>query len=269
MPSLPGFSTDDESHFDLFEEMAIAKRDELRSRLVKIGIGFVLAFIVGLFLTRPLVGFGNGTLNFVRTGLDPAEVTTTDFFKTGLSVAIAFSLLLAYYEIVAFVSPVLTRKEKRTLYGSLPFVVLFFLFGTAFTYLVVLPRLIWYPNLYRLGFYRNFFTFSPADGNFRSIFAQVSLAMGSASALIFILFMLARAGIMSPKRMSASRSYALAIALAAAAIVTPKPFPINMLPVAAVLCLLYELGIVFANIAARRRNPQSQQYDDDTPALAR
>jgi sec-independent protein translocase protein TatC len=142
MPSLPGFSTDDESHFDLFEEMAIAERDEVRSRLLKIGIGFVLAFIAGVYLTRPLMSLTYENLQVERTGLDPPALKFTDFFITGLDFAIAFSPLWMFYQVVAFVSPGLTRKEKRYAYGSLAFVAIAFLFGAALAFLVTIPRLL-------------------------------------------------------------------------------------------------------------------------------
>jgi Sec-independent protein secretion pathway component TatC len=41
-----------------------------------------------------------------------------------------------------------------------------------------------------------------------------------------------------------------------------------MLFVAAPIYLLYEVGIVFAKIAARRKNQKETHYDDETPALA-
>ncbi len=53
-PSFPG--KDDEEYEDVFEEMTLAEHlDELRSRLVKTCVGIGIAFIGGLFLTRPLL----------------------------------------------------------------------------------------------------------------------------------------------------------------------------------------------------------------------
>ncbi len=51
-------------------------------------------------------------------------------------------MLLFYYQVVAFVSPRLTRAERRYAYGSLPLVVLFFLLGAAFSFFVALPRML-------------------------------------------------------------------------------------------------------------------------------
>jgi Sec-independent protein secretion pathway component TatC len=40
-----------------------------------------------------------------------------------------------------------------------------------------------------------------------------------------------------------------------------------MLFVAAPIYLLYEVGILFAKVAARRKNSKDKSYSDDTPAL--
>jgi sec-independent protein translocase protein TatC len=76
--------------------------------------------------------------------------------------------------------------------------------------------------------------------------------MGIAFELPIIMYLLARLGIVSPRRMAKSRRYAAVIVLIAAAIITPTPDPFNMLFVAAPIYCLYELGLIFARIASVR-----------------
>ena len=140
MPSLPGFSGDDDDYVDVFEEMTLAEHlDELRSRLVKTCIGIGIAFIFGLFLTRPLLGIVRDNANVERFDVIEATEPITYFFKTALYIAIAFALPLIFYQVFAFVSPGLTRQEKRYVYGSLPFVVIFFLLGASFAFFLAIP----------------------------------------------------------------------------------------------------------------------------------
>jgi sec-independent protein translocase protein TatC len=106
------------------------------------------------------------------------------------------------------------------------------------------------------------------DGSLQSFHVQVSLAVGSAFELIVIMYLLARLGIVSPVCMSACRKYAAVFAILAAAFATPEPFSLNTLFVAVGLYLLYEVGIMFANLAARRRIQQSRHDDDGVLALA-
>ena len=107
MPFVPGFSGDaDDDYVDVFEEMTLAEHlDELRSRLVKTCIGIGLAFIVGLFLTRPLLAVVRDNANVERFDVIEATEPITDFFKTALYIAIAFALPLIFYQFFAFVSP--------------------------------------------------------------------------------------------------------------------------------------------------------------------
>jgi sec-independent protein translocase protein TatC len=76
--------------------------------------------------------------------------------------------------------------------------------------------------------------------------------MGIAFELPIVMFLLARLNIVSPKRMSNSRRYAMVMVLIAAALITPTPDPFNMLFIAGPIYLLYELGIIFAKIGQRR-----------------
>ncbi len=265
MPSMPGFSGDDEEYTDVFEEMTLVEHlDELRSRLVKTCIGIGIAFIVGLFLTRPMLGIVRDNANVERFDVIDATEPITDFFKTALYIAIAFALPLIFYQIFAFVSPGMTRKERRYIYGSLPFVVIFFLLGVAFAFFLAIPRAFEFLS----NFNSDLFDYSPTYGSIAAFYMQVSLGLGIAFELPIIMFLLARLGIVSPKRMSSSRRYAIVIVLVAAAIITPTPDPFNMLFVAAPIYLLYELGIIFAKIAARRKNQQNKHFDDETPAIA-
>jgi sec-independent protein translocase protein TatC len=266
MPFVPGFSGDaDDDYVDVFVEMTLAEHlDELRSRLVKTCVGIGLAFIVGLFLTRPLLGIVRDNANVERFDVINATEPITDFFKTALYIAIAFALPLIFYQIFAFVSPGMTRKEKRYLYGSLPFVVIFFLLGVSFAFFLAIPRAFEFLS----NFNSDLFDYSPTYGSIAAFYLQVSLGMGIAFELPIIMFLLARLGIVSPKRMSSSRRYAIVVVMIAAAIITPTPDPFNMLFVAAPIYLLYEVGIVFAKIAARRKNQKETHYDDETPALA-
>jgi len=266
MPSMPGFSGDDEEYTDVFEEMTLVEHlDELRSRLVKTCIGIGIAFIFGLFLTRPMLGIVRDNANVERFDVIDATEPITDFFKTALYIAIAVALPLIFYQIFAFVSPGMTRKEKRYLYGSLPFVVIFFLLGVAFAFFLAIPRAFEFLS----NFNSDLFDYSPTYGSIAAFYMQVSLGMGIAFELPIIMFLLARLGIISPKRMSSSRRYAIVVVLVAAAIITPTPDPFNMLFVAAPIYLLYELGIIFAKIAARRKNKMNKRFDDDeTPAIA-
>jgi sec-independent protein translocase protein TatC len=246
IPRLPKI---DDDYEDVFEEMTLAEHlDELRSRIVKTCIGIGIAFIAGLFLARPLLAQVRDTANVKKFDVIEATEPITAYFKTALYIALAIALPLIFYQMFAFVAPGLTRKEKRYVYGSLPFVILFFLAGASFAFFLAIPRAFKFLS----NFNSDLFDYSPTFGSIASFYIQVSLGMGIAFELPIIMFLLARLSIISPKRMAASRRYAAIIVLIAAALITPTPDPFNMLFVAAPIYLLYELGLIFARIGARR-----------------
>jgi sec-independent protein translocase protein TatC len=247
--SLPKRGGTEEEYEDIFEEMTLAEHlTELRSRLMKMVIGIGIAFVAALFLTNPLLGVVRDTANVATFDADEATEPLTDFFKTALYIAVAIALPLIFYQLFAFIAPGLTRKEKRYVYGSLPFVVLFFLGGASFAFFLAVPRAFEFLSTFNSDLY----DYSPRFGSIAAFYIQVSLGMGIAFELPILMFLLARLNIVSPMRMSSSRRYAMVLVLVAAALITPTPDPFNMLFIAAPIYLLYELGIIFARIGASR-----------------
>src|SRR5207249_1605877 len=99
-------------------------------------------------------------------------------------------------------------------------------------------------------------------GSIFSFYLQVTLGMGIAFELPILMYLLARIGIVTPKRMASSRRYAAVVVLIAAAIITPTPDPFNMLFVAAPIYLLFEIGLILAKIA----NVRAGRSNEPTPA---
>jgi sec-independent protein translocase protein TatC len=252
---MPGRSDDGACHCDFFEVLAMEEnRTELRSRLFRIGIGFALAFVVGLLLTRQLVGSADEHLGFERYGPGPS---IADFFRIGFSFAVALSTLVIVQEIIAFASPILTRKERRFAYGSLPFVGLFFLLGTAMAYYAV----------GQASSSTKLCCESLDYGSMGSSVVQFSFAIGIIFELCFVMFLLARLGIFGPTCLSACRRYAAATAILAAIVVTPESFSLQMLFRAAVLYLFYEVGIMLARFAWWRRSRSNLRHDANSAAV--
>src|SRR5680860_593016 len=206
--SLPKRADPGEEFEDIFEEMTLAEHlDELRSRLVRTVLGIGIAFILGLFMVNPLLGVVRDTANVEKFDVIEATEPITAYFKTALYIALAVALPLIFYQLFAFVAPGLTRKEKRYVYGSLPFVVLFFLLGASFAFFVAVPRAFEFLS----NFNDDLFDYSPTFGSIAAFYIQVSLGLGIAFELPILMFLLARLNIVSPKRMSSSRPYAITI----------------------------------------------------------
>lgn len=234
---------------DVFEEMTLAEHlEELRSRIWKTCISLGGAFIIGLILAKPALELVKDTANVDKFDVNQATEPITDFFKIALYIAIAIALPMIFYQAFGFIAPGLTRKEKRIVYSSMPFVVILFLMGASFAFFFAIPRAFSFLS----SFMTDTFDYSPQAGSIYSFYLQVALGMGAAFELPILMFLLARLGIVSPKRMASSRRWAAVLVLIAAAIITPTPDPFNMLFVAAPIYLLFEVGLIFARIGARR-----------------
>ncbi|HYF61720.1 MAG TPA: twin-arginine translocase subunit TatC, partial [Herpetosiphonaceae bacterium] len=107
---------------------------ELRSRLVKISIAVVLGLILGFLLLQQTDFIGYTIRNFV--GAQGVQITeVTEGFTTYISVALTIGIIMAMpvviYQILAFLTPGLTRAEKRWIFIGLPLVIGFFAGGIA------------------------------------------------------------------------------------------------------------------------------------------
>jgi hypothetical protein len=138
LPKLPDPNAPDE-----FEEMTLLEHmEELRDRIVKSVIAIGIAFIAGVFLANPLLNRLLVEANAVDTGFDVVSPTDpiTLYFKIALYIAIGIALPVLMWQLIGFLVPGLTKKEKRLLYLSLPFVVMLFLAGAAYGFFFAAPR---------------------------------------------------------------------------------------------------------------------------------
>ncbi|MCJ7523368.1 MAG: twin-arginine translocase subunit TatC, partial [Dehalococcoidia bacterium] len=85
------------------------------------------------------------------------------------------------------------------------------------------------------------------------IVTRLLVAIGIVFETPVIITFLARLGIVKPEMLSHKRRWAIVIAFILAAVITPTFDPINQCLVAFPLIILYELSIILARIAYRKR----------------
>ena len=236
--------------------------DELRSRLIKCVLIFVLVSIVGFiffeqisdFLLRPLCALppkrlGPNGCDLVVTGaLEPVSVRLKVTALTGVIVGAPFFL----YQIWAFVVPGLTTKEKKY---ALPFIILsafFFLLGTTFAYLT-LPKGLDF--LLALGG-DNFIPFFKA-ADYINFVGLVFIAFGVTFELPLLVFFLGLAGVVSVEQLRNFRRGAIVSITLISAVVTPSQDPLTMLAMAVPLYLLYEATILALRAVAKRKTAEA------------
>jgi sec-independent protein translocase protein TatC len=245
LPKLP-----DPNEPDIFEEMTLLEHmEELRDRIVKSVIAIGVAFVAGIFLAGPLLKRLQIEANAIG-GFDVVSPTDpiTLYFKIALYIAIGIALPVLMWQLVGFLVPGLTKKEKRLLYLSMPFVVLLFLLGVAYAFFFAAPRALTFLS----GFMSDLFEWSPEGSSVITFFLTLMLGLGLAFQLPVVMFILAKLGVASPAKMRSFRKYAILILLILSAVITPSTDPFNMAIVFVPLYLLYEAGILVARIFARQ-----------------
>ena len=231
---------------DLFEEMTLQEHlEELRRRMIYAALAILVGFVGGLALTMPtlqLMARMTGLQEFVV--ISPTEGFTT-FMKVALYIGIGFAMPVLVYQIVRFLAPGLTRRERRYVYRSLPFVTVLFAGGVAFAFFIIVPRALSFLSGFGGGVFNDEFRAQEVV----SFYMTLLLWVGVVFELPAVIYLLAKLDIVSPQRLSSFRKYAIIVIMIGAALITPTPDPFNMFMVAAPMYILYELGILLARFA--------------------
>jgi len=252
LEELPGQEAEEEQ-----QKLTVLEHlEELRQRLTKAAIGVAIATVVSLLFTRQLelgpLGTFPGLLLILKYPAGDIELITieaTEGFSTYFKVAFYSGLALAtpviLYQAIMFLTPGLTRHERRYIKYLLPGALICFIIGVAFSYYIVLP-----PALrFLIPFLSDIATPQIRLGNYISFVTTLLLAVGAVFETPIVIFFLAKLGIVNYKMLSKNRKFALLGAFVVAAIITPTPDPVTQSLVAGPLLLLYEAGIWLARIA--------------------
>ena len=225
-----------------------AHLNELRRRLIvcliAIAVGIIISFIFAEQLFQVLVWPAKGIhLIFI----DVTEMLGT-YMQVCLIAGIIVAMPLLVYELIAFVAPALTPREKKYVWIILPFIFLMFIAGVAFSYFILLP-----PAMqFLISFGADIATPQIRIGNYVSLIGRLLLATGMIFEMPVITTFLARLGIISSKWMGQQRKWAIILAFILGAIITPTLDPVNQTLVALPLIALYEMSIWLAKLVEKK-----------------
>ena len=198
------------------------------------------------FLSRPAYDLEAGS------GLELVFIEVTELLTTAVKVSFVAGFVLALpvilYQVVMFISPGLTGRERRYLFLFMPSAMVAFVAGVAFAYYVLTP-----PALRFLLGFSDVATPLIRISNFVNLMVRLLFWMGVAFETPLIMFMLAQLGIVSAQQLSRFRRYWVVVAFILAAIITPTFDPVNQALVAGPLLVLYEIGVLLARVAGRNR----------------
>lgn len=241
--------------------------EELRRRLFISAIAVVVATVVAFVFHRQILELLKRPIENIEGLGDNVLVFTevTEFLGVIMKVSLLAGLVLALpvvmYQVVMFVAPGLTPQERRYLFIFLPGTIVAFVAGILFGYFVLFP-----PALrFLLTFGGDVAVPMIRIGNYMNLMITLLFWMGVVFETPFVMFFLARLGVVSARQLARFRRFAVVGAFILGAIITPTFDPVNQTLVALPIIVLYELGIHLAKLAQRSRrrsaspSPQSEQ----------
>jgi len=224
---------------------------ELRKRLIRSVIVLVVTVIVCFVFYQQIFDI----LIFpAPVDIDLQAIRMTEMLSTTMRVSFIGGIILAMpyltYELIMFVSPALTSKERKYTYLVMPWIVLMFIGGVAFAYFIVTPRI----TEFLIGWGSDLVTVQPMFSDYINIVTRLLLVVGLVFELPVLTTFLARIGVIKPKWLADKRKPAIVIAFILAAIITPTIDPINQSLIALPLIALFEMSIWLAKLVYKRKD---------------
>jgi sec-independent protein translocase protein TatC len=250
------------------EESFVSHLVELRDRLLHslIAVGAVLGILcvwpgpgaIYDILAAPLTAaLPEGTRMVAIGVITPFMVP----LKVTAMAAFVIALPFVLYQVWAFIAPGLYAHEKRL---GVPLIVsstLLFMLGMAFCYFFVFGQVFSFIN----SFAPKSITPAPDIEAYLSFVMTMFLAFGMSFQVPVALVILVKLGMVSVAKLREWRSYFIVGAFVVAAVVTP-PDVVSQLALAIPMCLLYELGILAAQLVVRTRRDETAAVDPENDA---
>jgi len=233
--------------------------EELRQRVLRSLLSLVLAAGICLLFVRPIVRILEmpaGSIRFLQ--LAPGEflfVSIKVAGYTGLTVALPYML----YQLLAFVLPGLTQRERRLIAPAVAGSAILFLAGLIFSWWALVPAALRFLVSYGADVVEPLWSIE----RYLDFVLLLMLATGLAFQLPVLQMLLGILGLVRWKQMLSAWRWVLMAAALAGAVLTPSTDPITMLLLATAITALFFIGVALVALTDQFRG-QILPYDNPT-----
>jgi sec-independent protein translocase protein TatC len=245
----PPEGEEDEDDDDMLRMSFMDHLTELRTRILRMVFGILIAAIGCLAFSERIWNIvrkpAAEALKSLGRGEDlvqiaPMEAFNVIWFKMPLMCAIFVASPWVLYQLWAFISPGLYRRERR---WAAPFIIVsagLFILGGCFAYFVVFRFGLTF--LLSIGS-TNYVIPMVTISEYFNLFVNVMLGVSLVFELPILIFFLTLLRILSPAFLIRNSRYAILAIVLLAAVVTPTPDVFNLMLFATPMCLLFYVGV--------------------------
>lgn len=226
---------------------------ELRMRMMwmagAIALGMIVCFVpaIGFRLIEALMEPARRSVpDFRPQFIEPMENVAV-FFRVALLGGITLGMPVVVYHLLRFVTPALTRKERRWVFPIVAGASIAFVGGIAFGYFLVLP----FTLRFLLTFGDAYAQPNWRIGNYIGFVTRMLLVLGLVFETPLLVMGLAKFRIVSARQLLRWWRYAIIAAFVIAAVVTPTIDPVTQTLVGGPIVILYFVGVLLAWVVRR------------------
>lgn len=234
--------------------------EELRIRMILaltgLGIALIISFFLGHFFVKLLLlsyeaaaerAQMEPTLQAIKVA-EPFMV----YMKAVLVVAVLISCPWLFYQLWAFVSAGLYKRERKFIYAVAPFSAGLFIIGVLLFLFVIGPMTLGFFIKFNLGV--DYINYNPSLTDYVDFMLILSVVFGGAFQSPIAIIFAERMGLVSVETLAKVRKYVLLGVFVIAAVVTPSGDMITQTALAIPLYILYEGSIIICRIWKRKRS---------------